>query len=55
MTQPVEIIESHFKKVVEEYKSLEKLNESQWLLLNKIGGCTNMKQVKKLLDLHYQL
>ena len=62
MKEGVKNLESNLKEVVtacealeEEYEALEELNKSQWLLLHKIGECTNIKQVKTLLDEHYRL
>ena len=46
-----EIIELLEKEV----EALEGRNESQWLLLHKIGECTNVNQVKTLLNEHYRL
>jgi len=55
MKGSVKNLEFALREVFERYEALEERNESQWLLLHKIGECTNIKQVKTLLDEHYRL
>ena len=55
MKEGVKSLEFALSEVTEAYESLERRNDRQWLLLHKIGKCTNIKQVKTLLDEHYQL
>ncbi|MCJ8335860.1 MAG: hypothetical protein MJH10_16740 [Epibacterium sp.] len=55
MKDYVKEIESALKGAVEEYAALEERNGIQWLLLHQIGKCTNIKQVRALLDEHYRL